>query len=94
MANQFTPEEQEMFVRFKVADDDTGLKNLISAQRKLNGALCQALWAIVDALENQVEGRDPSGKGRSVAQALTHARELTGRVAEEPPGCVPRNPIT
>lgn len=93
MANQFTPEEKKVFGDFKVADDDTGLKNLISAQRKLNGSLCQAIWATLDALENQVTGKDPSIKGRSAAEAIKRARELTRKVAEEPPGCQPESPI-
>ena len=94
MANEtdFTAEEKGMFEFLKVAADDTGLKNLIRAQRKLNGALCKADWAILDALEHQVTGRDPSGKGRSLNEVLTLARTLSGRVAMEPPGCDPRDP--
>ncbi len=94
MANQkaFTPGEKKVFGDFKVADGDTGLKNLISAQRKLNGALCQAIWATLDALENQVTGKDPSIKGRSAAKAIEDARALTRKVAEEPPGCDPLSP--
>ncbi len=95
MANQkdFTADEKKVFGDFKVADDDTGLKNLISAQRKLNGALCQAIWATLDALENQVMGKDPFIQGRSTAEAIKDARKLTHKVAEEPPGCDPLSPI-
>lgn len=94
MANQFNEEETQMFTQLKVDPNDTGLKNLIHAQRGLNGSLCRALWATLDALETQVTGNDPSGKGRSAAEAITDARKLTKKVAEEPPGCDPRNPAS
>jgi hypothetical protein len=93
MADQFTAEETQMFTTLGI-DPTTGLKNLICAQRKLNGSLCRALWATLDALETQATGKDPSGKGRSVAKAIADAKALTSKVAEEPPGCVPRNPIS
>lgn len=92
MANQFNEEETQMFKQLEVDPTDTGLKNLIHVQRGLNGSLCQALWATLDALETQVTGKDPSGKGRSATAALADARTLTLKVAEEPPGCDPRNP--
>lgn len=92
MANQFNEEETQMFTQLEVDPTDTGLKNLIHAQRGLNGSLCQALWATLDALETQVTG-DPSGNGRSVTEAIADARKLTLKVAEEPPGCDPRNPM-
>lgn len=94
MANQFNEEETLMFTQLKVDPADTGLKNLIHVQRGLNGSLCQALWATLDALETQVTGKDPSGKDRSATEAIAHARTLTKNVAEEPPGCKPRNPAS
>jgi hypothetical protein len=94
MATQFNAEETQMFAQLEVEPTDTGLKNLIQAQRGVNGSLCQALWAILDALETQVTGEDPSGKGRSVAEAIVDARTLTRKVAGEPPGCRPTNPAS
>jgi hypothetical protein len=93
MANRFNEEETKMFTRLKVDPTDTGLKNLIHVQRGLNGSLCQALWATLDALETQVTGKDPSGKRRSVTKAIADARKLTSKVAEEPPGCDPRKKL-
>ena len=93
MATQFNEEEIQMFNQLEVDPNDSGLKNLIRAQRGLNGGLCQALWATLDALETQSTGEDPSGQGRSAAQAIADARVLTLKVAEEPPGCVPTSPI-
>jgi len=92
MANQFNEEETKMFTQLEVDSTDTGLKNLIHVQRGLNGSLCRALWATLDALETQVTGKDPSGNARSVTEAITDARKLTLKVAEEPPGCDPRDP--
>ena len=94
MANQFNEEETQMFTQLEVDPSDTGLKNLIHAQRGLNGSLCQALWATLDALETQATGKDPSGKGRSATKAIADAKALTNKVAEEPPGCIPRNPAS
>ena len=87
MANQFNEEETKMFTQLGVDPNDTGLKNLIRAQRGLNGSLCQALWATLDALETQVTGKDPT-------EAIAIARKLTKNVAGEPPGCRPENPAS
>ena len=93
MANIFTPEEEQIFNDFGLTDADLGVKKFISAQRRVNGGLCLALWATLDALENQVTGKDPSIAGnRSVSQALKHAKDLTLDVANRPPGCEPKNP--
>jgi hypothetical protein len=83
----FTEEEKKIFSELKVADDETGLKNLIQGQRRVNGLLCQALFATIEALENQVTGADPSGRGRSVTEAIEHAKKVTTDVAGPPPGC-------
>lgn len=93
MANQFNEEEIQMFTQLEVDPNNSGLKNLIHAQRGLNGSLCQALWATLDALETQITGEDPSGQGRSATKAIADARVLTLKVAEEPPGCDPTSPI-
>jgi len=85
MANQFNEEETQMFTQLEVDPTDTGLKNLIRAQRRINGSLCQALWATLDALETQVTGKDPT-------KPIADARTLTLKVAGEPPGCEPENP--
>lgn len=87
MANQFNEEETQMFTQLEVDPNDTGLKNLIRAQRGLNRSLVEALWATLEALETQVTGKDPSGNGRSATEAIAHAKELTLNVAGEPPGC-------
>jgi hypothetical protein len=94
MPRQFSSEDIETFKDLEVESTDVGLKNLISEQRKLNGALCQAIWAVLDALENNATGKDPSGKGRSFAEALKHARGLAEKVAEIPPGCNPKSSKT
>ncbi|MCU1265507.1 MAG: hypothetical protein JWM21_1825 [Acidobacteria bacterium] len=86
MADQFTAEETQMFTHLEIDPTDIGLKNLISVQRKLNGSLCKALWATLDALEIQASGK-------SATKAIADAKALTLKVAEEPPGCDPRNPI-
>jgi hypothetical protein len=80
MPIQFNEEETQMFTKLEVDPTDTGLKNLIRAQRGLNGSLVQALWAILDALETQVTGEDPT-------KAIADARALIEKVAGEPPGC-------
>ena len=85
MADQFTAEESQMFTQLEVDPTDTGLKNLIHAQRGLNGSLCQALWATLEALETLSKGNDAT-------QAIADAKALTMKVAEEPPGCQPENP--
>lgn len=90
----FTPDDDQVFADFQVADNDEGLKNLISTQRKLNGALCQALWSVLDALQLHVTGKDPAGDGRALDQAIEDARTLTLAVAHVPPGCDPKNPAT
>ena len=87
MAKQFNEEETKMFTQLEVDPNDTGLKNLIRAQRGLNGSLCQALWATLAALETQVTGEDPT-------KAIADARRLTLKVAGEPPGCEPRHPAS
>lgn len=83
----FTEAEKKIFSELKVADNETGLKNLIQGQRRVNGLLCQALLATIEALENKVTGADPSGRGHSVTEAIEHAKNLTNKVAGPPPGC-------
>jgi len=63
-----------------------GLAEIVRNQRQINGALCRAIWRLIDALENanltQASNLDLSSLKDNVVEI---ARVF-------PPGCNPRDP--
>jgi len=73
-------DEQGVFDQLSVREDEIGLRNLISSQRKINGRLYLAIKLILDSLPAPEPGT-PS------AEKIARAREITNGGPGPPPGC-------
>jgi hypothetical protein len=73
-------DEQDVMTQLGVGEDEIGLRNLITGQRKINGRLYTAIKLILDSLPAPEPGTPSADK-------IARAREITEGIPGPPPGC-------